>query len=287
MISICRMWNYDPGFPAETLDPSRFNTTAAGNTMVHDDWSDYLPKTWASCWHELFTTLGDARNKLSWKGRFSDVLPVAYNYYSSGDEAFETFDLRTPVPFDGIDGSQPGTGRYSWQKQELYKGRDNSDDQVTSWFAANDTAGWGFKGEIDPILYAKYLLYFPEPGEYWIPTYNASQANGLSSGDLMSSPVFYPTPLAMFSATIDPDTRNRILAYAIPSLSTAIGHEMVAILGSRNINMNALDRPNGWWRPASFGNNLGERWLHSDMFEVAYCYVYKLFDDFAERGELK
>lgn len=52
-----------------------------------------------------------------------------------------------------------------------------------------------------------------------------------------------------------------------------------------NINMNDLDRPNGWWRWGS--GDLDRRWLHSDMFEVAYCYVYELFDDFADKGGLK
>jgi len=126
----------------------------------------------------------------------------------------------------------------------------------------------------------------------WNQVYGLSAANALSPSELLSTHVFYPSPSAMFNATIDPDTQNRILSYAIPAISTSIGHERVGpededdqVLQG-NIDMNALNRPNGWWRPKSFGQ-LGERWLHSDMFEVAYCYVYEVFDDFATRGGLK
>jgi hypothetical protein len=96
----------------------------------------------------------------------------------------------------------------------------------------------------------------------------------------------------MLTSTIEKNLQNRILAYGIPALSTAIGHERVNLPQQgdedKNINMNdvnVITRPNGWWRPGSGG--LDERWLHSDMVEVAYFYVYRLFNDFATRGELK
>jgi hypothetical protein len=280
---------------AETLDPSRFNTTAVGNPMVHDEWRSYLPRTWASCWHAPFLVWADdGRGKLTWSNRFSSVTSVAYNYYSSGDEAFEHLGT-TPTSGAGYDLTQQGTGRYSWSKQELFKGRNNSDDPiVASMEFGSDWAGWGFNG------HRYYTPMVPggsgTPESEWIRTYDVATANGLPFSTLMFfSPVFFTNPPAMFNATIDPDTRNRILAYGIPALSTAIGHERV---GSEdgdeqvlkgNIDMNdgkVIPRPNGWWRPKSFGQ-LGERWLHSDMFEVAYCYVYGVFDDFVSRGELK
>jgi hypothetical protein len=126
------------------------------------------------------------------------------------------------------------------------------------------------------------------PESEWIRTYDVATANGLPFSTLMfSSPVFFTNPPAMFTATITPDTQNRILAYGIPALSTAIGHEKVGPEGypvfRAEINMNddnAIPRPNGWWRPGS--GDLDGRWLHSDMVEVAYFYVYKLFNDFGK-----
>jgi len=275
--------------PSEAYDGSRFKPDPAVNPMVHDEWRAYLPRTWASCWHEPFLKWADdGRGKLTWSNRFSSVTSVAYNYYSSGDEAFELLGT-TPTSGAGYDLTQQGTGRYSWSKQELFKGRNNSDDPiVASMEFGSDWAGWGFNG------YRYYTPMVPggtgTPESEWIRTYDVTTANGLPFSTLMfSSPVFFTNPPAMFNSTIDPDTQNRILSYGIPALSTAIGHEEVKPTSIKNINMNdidVIDRPNGWWRPKSFGQ-LGERWLHSDMFEVAYCYVYEVFDDFVRRGELK
>jgi hypothetical protein len=275
--------------PSEAYDGSRFKPDPAVNPMVHDEWRAYLPRTWASCWHEPFLKWADdGRGKLTWSNRFSSVTSVAYNYYSSGDEAFELLGT-TPTSGAGYDLTQQGTGRYSWSKQELFKGRNNSDDPiVASMEFGSDWAGWGFNG------YRYYTPMVPggtgTPESEWIRTYDVTTANGLPFSTLMfSSPVFFTNPPAMFNSTIDPDTQNRILAYGIPALSAAIGHEKIGSLVSpavqENIDMNAFNRPNGWWRPKSFGQ-LGERWLHSDMFEVAYCYVYEVFDDFVRRGGL-
>ncbi len=291
-LSVEKYFMLNGAMAAETLDPSRLNTTTQGNPMVHDEWRAYLPRTWASCWHGLFDAATDDRGKLTWSNRFSRVPSVAYNYYSSGDEAFETFGT-TPNADEGMDGTKPGAGRYSWSKQELYKGRNNSDDPIVSGSygtprVGSDWAGWGFN---------RVLVSYTDPVTgmtmtRWNQVYGLSAANALSPSELLSTHVFYPSPSAMFNATIDPDTQNRILSYAIPAISTSIGHERVGpededdqVLQG-NIDMNALNRPNGWWRPKSFGQ-LGERWLHSDMFEVAYCYVYEVFDDFATRGGLK
>jgi hypothetical protein len=278
---------------AETLAPSRFSKNSIENPMVHEQWRNYSPRTWASCWHELFDPATDARGKLTWKDRFSGVLPVAYNYYSSGDEAFETYADGTPSAIEGYTGfSRAATGRYSWSKQELYKGRTHSADPIVSWIAGSDWAGWGFRGETDPVLFSLSLANPLSPLDYWSRTYSVYQANGLSPSHLMDTPVFYPSPTGMLTSTIEKNLQNRILAYGIPALSTAIGHERVNLPQQgdedKNINMNdvnVITRPNGWWRPGSGG--LDERWLHSDMVEVAYFYVYRLFNDFATRGELK
>ena len=47
-------------------------------------------------------------------------------------------------------------------------------------------------------------------------------------------------------------------------------------------------RPNGWvTRSNGVFGDWGTRWLHSDMKDVSYFYVYKLFEKFNEVGGLK
>ena len=51
---------------------------------------------------------------------------------------------------------------------------------------------------------------------------------------------------------------------------------------------NGILRPNGW---ISRGNgpfdDWRERWLHSDMKDMAYFYVFKLYEKITEVGDLK
>lgn len=65
-------------------------------------------------------------------------------------ETVDRAENNTPVPFDGYTISSPNVaysvGRYSWQKQEAFKGRTASDDTVTAWLTSSDQAGWGFWG---------------------------------------------------------------------------------------------------------------------------------------------
>jgi alpha-tubulin suppressor-like RCC1 family protein len=266
---------------AETIEPSRSNTTAIGNPMVHDDWREYQPRTWTSCWNELFDQATDDRGKMTWKNRFQKILPVAYNYFSSGDEAFEIYTDGTPVPAEGWNAYPTGTGRYSWQKQELYKGRGASSDLVTSFFGT-DYAGWGFRKKLDLVA----TLTFPFVTLDWVTAYNASEANGFLNEELAIETIFYPNPPELLYPVIENSMQKQILSLGIPVLSTALGHELVGKLGSRNTNMNHILHPNGWWRQGSLFQ-LNERWLHSDMFEVAYYYVYNLFDDYVTTGNLK
>ena len=55
--------------------------------------------------------------------------------------------------------------------------------------------------------------------------------------------------------------------------------------GDKNIDMNdGIPRPNGWGR----GHPVFEdSWLHSDMKDMAYFYVYKLYEQLIQKGDLK
>ncbi|MFH0908253.1 MAG: hypothetical protein V1929_05790 [bacterium] len=256
-LNVDKYFMLDAAVAVECYDPAAFDASI-GNFMVHEDWVGYDSRTWCSTWFRLFETLSppDDRAKLTWQGRFASVLPVAYNFYSSGDEAFEIFpgtpDFDTGLP-DWVDNA-----RYCWQKQEMLKG---------SWSSA--WAGWGFAGALDAAL-------------EFLRTYTAAEANAATDEQLRENPVFLHDPPAMFSPTIPDQTVNEILAKAVPALSYGAGGN--PINGAR-LNYNANDhKPNGWGRD-SF--TYGTKWLHNDAKKMAYFYTYALFDKFVEMGELR
>ena len=69
---IKRLWQSgcNAAVPAEAFDATQRNTNALNNPFEFEDWVGYPAKSWASCWHSLFTT-NDIRSKLTWKGRFA------------------------------------------------------------------------------------------------------------------------------------------------------------------------------------------------------------------------
>jgi hypothetical protein len=43
--------------------------------------------------------------------------------------------------------------------------------------------------------------------------------------------------------------------------------------------------PNGWWRPAD--DDFSNRWMHSDIKNVAYFFIYDIFEKIVSDGEIK
>ena len=245
----------------ESYDPAVFNEATTGNYMLHKDWLGYKSNTWCSTWFELFSA-PDARAKLTWKNRFSAVLSVAYNFYSSGDEIFDVY-AGTPSPFAG--GLIPfHLERYAWQKQEIFKGRGALGG--TSW------AGWGMEGEW--------------VNDVWTPEYTMAQANAASEAQLRTNAVFWHEPATMFSSNITAQVQNDIIAQGVPALSYAAGVNSVSLPGlNKNYDADSQDhKPNGWGRS---GGDYDTRWLHSDLKNMAYLYTYDLFNQIVSRGGLQ
>ena len=108
--------------PSEAFDPDLFKPDPQ-NHLVHDDWMDYTNVCWTALWHERFPA-NDARSKLTWRGRFAAVVPVAVNFYSSGDEVLELYMKKhNPSFYNGVGPSGNWGDRYAWHKQEIWKGR--------------------------------------------------------------------------------------------------------------------------------------------------------------------
>ena len=59
-------------------------------------------------------------------------------------------------------------------------------------------------------------------------------------------------------------------------------------LQSSDESSGGLSRPNGWIaRPNGLLGDWGDRWLHSDMKDMSYYYVYRFFEKVKELGGLQ
>ena len=251
-LSVDKYFMLEAAVPTESYNSSSPNVS----DLVHEDWTGYNFNTWSANWHTLFS---DSRANLTWINRFPNVVPVAYNFYSTGDECMELHTGGDPGFFTGTTSS---FGRYCWQKQELWKGRNGL--AGTSW------AGWGFEG------------HFQIPGGLWVHEYTMAAANAANPSQLQTDPVFTHSPSALLSNPISQDNINQILAKGIPALSRPTGGNLIN--GAKvNHDVNGDDFKNGWGRNDP---DYHDRWLHSDMKDMAYPYTHKIYDKLIEEGGL-
>jgi hypothetical protein len=206
-----------------------------------------------------------------------------YNYYSDGDEVFEEENsvptkygrifhwptFKSSWPFVETSGMLT-PARCAWQKQEVLKG-------IDLLFGTLD-GGWGFHCWRRTIGHNMHRTVH----------YSSSQANAMvQDGSIVQNPVFDRGESAMFNATISESDINHILAYNIPAVSSATGIRRLSsdcpVAG--NYNLNTLDFKSNQW-----GRNLPvylQRWLHSDVKNMTFQCVYKLFEDIVTKGVLK
>ena len=259
--------------PSEAFETTRSQVCPQ---LIHPQWSDYHPRTWASNWHALFAAFpNDDRRKLGWPGRFSNVAQYAVNFYSTGDEALELsddndIDILTGVSIFGGDGD---VVHHCWHKQEIFKGQMGI--TISGSAAGTSWSGWEFQREGDDPPLIKY---------------DANTANGFSWAQLRTDPVFNPRPSSMMNSIIPRLVIDAHLAQGIPALMPAAGAiafggdamEEVMIDVNENSEAGVL-KPNGWPSHSSYPN----RWCHSDMKDVAYFYNFKFYDKAVEKGNLK
>ena len=105
---------------------------------------------------------------------------------------------------------------------------------------------------------------------------NADYFAGCTREDMVRSPLFTSFDDARMSSTnalniVDYGLRAKMLGDAIPAESFAAGAN--AIVGfEENYNFqSAREIPNGWPRTSN-------DWRHSDLKDVSYYYVWKLFE---------
>jgi hypothetical protein len=114
----------------------------------------------------------------------------------------------------------------------------------------------------------------------------------LRDDQLVSDPFFIPGPQELHDGSggkYAADHRNTLLAEMIPGRTLPCGGYDVAKFTQdageqRNFDMMALE--SGWPQERLNNNNQRNRWLHSDMNNVAYPFIWRLFDRITKLGAL-
>jgi pimeloyl-ACP methyl ester carboxylesterase len=246
-LNVSKYFMLNAAVATECYDPAAFNDATNDNYMLHEGWPGYSSKTWCSTWFRLFSSPDD-RAKLTWQARFTAVPSVACNFYSSGDEIFQVYP-GTPGLFTG---GPFHLEQCAWQKQEMFKG--------LGGLGGTDWAGWGFSGE-----------------------YTMLEANAAMEDNLRTNAVFRQEPTTMFTSNITTQGQNDIIAQGVPALSYAAGVTNALLGFDKNYDVNT-HKQNGWGRS---GSPYYDRWLHSDLKNMAYLYTYGLFNELVSRGGLQ
>ena len=147
-----------------------------------------------------------------------------------------------------------------WSVQELYKGT-----AALHFIPGNCEGGWGYNGEHTNLF--GLLTEF-------------AKTNDFTDAELVDSPIFrrfdndllHQTNLISIAQT----ELNKVLGDGIPALSFAAGANEISCFGDGgNYNYQRTGAtPNGW--PKKSGDAIV--WEHSDIKNVAYYYVYLLFE---------
>lgn len=252
---------------------------------VPSDWADYHSRSCAANWYTWFTNdVTDARGKMGWPDYFKDALTNVvnvYNYYSSGDPVFME---RATVP-DVITGvfHWPTLGwswwppvptlkweitfeANCWQKQETHKGVEP--------IAGNLKGGWGFYWWMESSGGDEYPVYYSA----------ATTSVMVANGSITNNPVFYYLGTQMDNRNATQDNIWFALAEYVPAISSPVGGNPVSLEIIENHDLNTFNYRDEWGRNS---DTYGQRWFHSDMKDMAYFYVYPLFDELIEKGNLK
>ena len=249
---------------------------------VPGDWHGYTNMCWAANWHRWFQNdAADARGKMGWPDYFATALGNAgtsYNYYSTGDTVFFEDSTVPDVaaglfhwptlswswPFIDLNITAEAN---SWQKQETLKGVDPIFGTLHG--------GWGFSCWEETTN-----------GVTEFVSYSAAEANSLvESGAVITNPVFSVNGTQLNNRNATQDDIYLSLAKHVPAISSPVGGS--SALSRNNFNLNDISevgRPNGWGRN---DNVFNESWLHSDMKDMSFFHVYRLYEQLITKGDLQ
>ena len=219
-----------------------YDDSASNFEMIEHGWRDVPLDKWASHWYECIPYENDPRRTLKWKGYFAGIRN-AVNCYSPTEDVLANV---TPNWYGG-----------EWSVQELYKGT-----AALHFIPGNCEGGWGYND--DHTNLAGFLTDF-------------AKTNDFTEAELVASPIFRRFDNDVLHQTnritIAQTELNKVLGDGIPALSFAAGRNEISRFGDGgNYNYQGVGIiPNGW--PRTNGD-----WRHSDLKNVAYFYVWKLFE---------
>lgn len=355
----------DPAMAIEVYDPTQKfgpdyrNGGALVNMesfMTEYTWLDYPLKVRSAYWFTLFDP-DDERRKITWKGRFSEVLDNdvdgqkmrVYNFYSSEEEVLESppesqtmtgqlWTTFSEIWDAGVGSAGAQVAARAWIAQEIAKGCKNLLGSVIFW--GHCTGGWAYNEDDqdlehigtysilaldhvvrdsdsarDAILdgdltdemlaqigffnrfkhYSNAGIFFWEnlfnPTRYR-KVYAPTQPGGDNLGDsLFGFNLGYNTGTwqdAQDLVGLD-DTQWDMLASSIPAVSFAAGANPIDRLNTlahgQNVNMATIKTVPAVW-PNRFTEGYGQRWLHSDIRDIAVQHTRNAYDRFMDIGKL-
>ena len=288
---------------SEAYDASKYNPRGKKSQyLVLQEWGDcndtekgYPEEAYASYWHNFFPS-DSWYSTLTWQDRFKGVITNGVgvvNIMSSEDEVFEICDSSSMNMVKGLKPMQrPSNGKfdwgdlamidldasqYCWQKQELGKG-------VSSLLNLQhdcDMAGWGFepiRNKTEKSLMQRLEAALDGENNRLYTKKFARRTVEVDPARFRDMPVFRWNLKNVFqshTAEESDNLRNKLLANAIPAVSTAMGLT-TTVKGIDSIDM--ADYESGWGRSQWIGN-YKERWLHCDIKDMAYFYTHRLWEE--------
>lgn len=133
---------------------------------------NYPRELWAADWHKRFMAGDDARQTLTWKDNFTDLIPTVHNFYSSTEDVLATLP-GTPNDTVIYNVLHLDFSRHAWVVQEKAKGNVATLFNLVA-LTGTDYGGWGFnltdplppppEPPTDPVWYQLEII---GPPDYW------------------------------------------------------------------------------------------------------------------------
>jgi Transglutaminase-like superfamily len=292
--------------------------------MYNPDWryfgggeTGYKPFLWASEWYKLFT-VPDEREKLTWRDYFSKVREgngtgKVFTFFTPTDQAFRPY----PLPLADVDKdiSNYGNNRdqtsilwtfaknlwascsdsailgtFSFALSELIKGTEttslvlpNMDSKYGGWGFNEDTKDGYFKWNEN----TEYRIITPDDANLL----DHDPAGNDPGRDILKSKPFFNknaenvslfTNMPVDATVLTTPMRESLLANEIPVLTFAVGHKGVEKF-ERGTNIDVREKyvrgPIAPWPRDNY------EWRHSDIFNVGYPYLYKMYDEWVNKAK--
>lgn len=167
--------------------------------------------------------------------------------------------------------NMPTPSNYAWQKQETLKGRGAP--------VGTESGGWGFH---------TWRVSDPETLMWRTVQFTAAYAAGLAATNAIPNcPVFNRGYAPMFDHGATQDEVFMALAKYVPAISSAVGHTRIVHSDAQvgeNHNLDEVGAYHDGWCRDVLGEGID--WRHSDMKDVAYYYVWPLYEEIVNRKGL-